>query len=138
MLLPILVHLLLCLASSLSKPKSAQRHQCEYVDLCALGEPCPPGYQVQLEVSSGTQTLWPILTCVSARFYCCLKCHLFKQPWDLRRTCDQLIPISPYQACEERGFSQIKKIPYQAPPTQFGPRKCTFWKNIFFGPKYQS
>ena len=25
-----------------------------------------------------------------------------------------------------RSFSQIKKIPYQAPPTQLGPRKCTF------------
>ena len=24
------------------------------------------------------------------------------------------------------GFSRIKKIPYQAPPTQLGPRKCTF------------
>ena len=23
-------------------------------------------------------------------------------------------------------FSRIKKIPYQAPPTQLGPRKCTF------------
>ena len=33
--------------------------------------------------------------------------------------------------------SRIKKIPYQAPPTQLGPRKCTFWKNALFGPKYQ-
>ena len=24
------------------------------------------------------------------------------------------------------GFSRIKKIPYQAPPNQLGPRKCTF------------
>ena len=24
------------------------------------------------------------------------------------------------------GFSRIEKIPYQAPPTQLGPRKCTF------------
>ena len=24
------------------------------------------------------------------------------------------------------GFSRSKKIPYQAPPTQLGPRKCTF------------
>ena len=24
------------------------------------------------------------------------------------------------------GFSRIKKIPYQAPPTQLGPQKCTF------------
>ena len=30
-------------------------------------------------------------------------------------------------------FSRIKKIPYQAPPTQLGPRKCTFWENRFFG-----
>ena len=29
------------------------------------------------------------------------------------------------------GFSQIKKIPYQVPPTQLGPRKCIFWKNTF-------
>ena len=35
------------------------------------------------------------------------------------------------------GFSRIKKIPYKAPPTQLGPRKCTFWKNAFLGPKYQ-
>ena len=34
------------------------------------------------------------------------------------------------------GFSPIKKIPYQAPPTQLGPRKCTFWKNALLGPKY--
>ena len=34
-------------------------------------------------------------------------------------------------------FSQIKKIPYQAPLTQLGPQKCTFWKNAFLGPKYQ-
>ena len=30
-----------------------------------------------------------------------------------------------------------KKIPYQAPLTQLGPRKCTFWKNAFLGPKYE-
>ena len=35
------------------------------------------------------------------------------------------------------GFSRIKKIPYQAPPTQLGPRKCTFQKNAILGPKYQ-
>ena len=35
------------------------------------------------------------------------------------------------------GFSRIKKIPYQAPPTQLGPQKCTFWKIAFLGPKYQ-
>ena len=35
------------------------------------------------------------------------------------------------------GFSRIKKIPYQAPPTQLGPRKCTFWKNAFWEPQYQ-
>ena len=35
------------------------------------------------------------------------------------------------------GFSRIKKIPYQAPPTQFGSQKCTFSKNAFLGPKYQ-
>ena len=34
-------------------------------------------------------------------------------------------------------FSRIEKIPYQAPPNQLGPRKCTFWKNAFLGPKYQ-
>ena len=27
--------------------------------------------------------------------------------------------------------SRIKKIPYQAPPTQLGPQKCAFWKNAF-------
>ena len=32
------------------------------------------------------------------------------------------------------GTTRIKKIPYQAPPTQLGPRKCTFWKNAFLGP----
>merc|ERR1712127_575336 len=35
------------------------------------------------------------------------------------------------------GFSLIKKIPYQALPTQLGPRKCTFSKKAFLGPKYQ-
>ena len=35
------------------------------------------------------------------------------------------------------GFSQIKKIPSQAPPTQLGPQKCKFCKNAFLGPKYQ-
>ena len=35
------------------------------------------------------------------------------------------------------GFSQIKKIPYQAPPTQLEPQKCTFWKKAFLGTKYQ-
>ena len=36
------------------------------------------------------------------------------------------------------GFYQvrIKKIPYEAPQTQLGPRKCTFWINAFLGPKY--
>ena len=29
-------------------------------------------------------------------------------------------------AARSAGFSRIKKIPYQAPPTQLGPRKCTF------------
>ena len=29
------------------------------------------------------------------------------------------------------GFSRIKKIPYQNPPTQLGPQKCTFWKKAF-------
>ena len=33
-------------------------------------------------------------------------------------------------------FSRIKKIPYQAPPTQLGPQKFTLWKNAFQGPKY--
>ena len=42
-----------------------------------------------------------------------------------------------YQARAKQGFSRIKKIPYQAPPTQLGPRKCTFWKKAFLGPKYQ-
>ena len=32
----------------------------------------------------------------------------------------------PKVAAQSAGFSQIKKIPYQAPPTQLGPRKCTF------------
>ena len=31
------------------------------------------------------------------------------------------------------GFSRIKKIPYQAPPTQLRPRKCTFKKKRNFG-----
>ena len=34
------------------------------------------------------------------------------------------------------GFSRIKKIPYQAPPIQLGPRKCTFWKKAFLGLEY--
>ena len=42
-----------------------------------------------------------------------------------------------YQARVSAGLSQIKKIPYQAPPSQLGARKCTFWKNAFLGPKYQ-
>ena len=29
-------------------------------------------------------------------------------------------------AARSAGFSRIKKIPYQAPPTQLGPQKCTF------------
>ena len=29
------------------------------------------------------------------------------------------------------GFGRIKKIPYQAPPTQLGPQECTLWKNAF-------
>ena len=33
---------------------------------------------------------------VSASFYCGLKCHLFKHPWDFRRTCDQLNKISSF------------------------------------------
>ena len=36
--------------------------------------------------------------------------------------------IKPAQSA---GFSRIKKIPYQAPPTQLGPRKCTFWRKKF-------
>ena len=36
-----------------------------------------------------------------------------------------------------KGFSPTKKIPYQAPPTQLGPQKCTFCKNAFLGPQYQ-
>ena len=50
----------------------------------------------------------------------------------------------PFQGCQadshyqaRAGFSRIKKIPYQAPLTQLGPQKCTFWKNAFLGPKYQ-
>ena len=34
--------------------------------------------------------------CFSSSFYWFLKCHLFKHPWDLQRTCAQLILISPY------------------------------------------
>ena len=34
-------------------------------------------------------------------------------------------------AARSAGFSQIKKIPYQAPP-QLGPRKCTFKKTLFW------
>ena len=40
-------------------------------------------------------------------------------------------------AARSAGFSRIQKIPYQAPPTQLGPQKCTFWKNAFLGPKNQ-
>ena len=29
------------------------------------------------------------------------------------------------------GFRRCKKIPYQAPPIQLRPQKCTFWKNPF-------
>ena len=36
-----------------------------------------------------------LLACISARFYCCLKSHLFLNPWDLKRTCDQLTKTSP-------------------------------------------
>ena len=35
-------------------------------------------------------------------------------------------PIYFIKPARSAGFSQIKKIPYQAPPTQLGPRKCTF------------
>ena len=35
------------------------------------------------------------------------------------------------------GFSRIKKIPYQAPPTQLGRRKCTFSKKAVLRPNYQ-
>ena len=35
------------------------------------------------------------------------------------------------------GFSRIKKIPYQAPPTHLGPQKCTLKKNAILGHKYQ-
>ena len=31
-----------------------------------------------------------------------------------------------YSIIKPAGFSRIKMIPYQAPPTQLGPRKCTF------------
>ena len=44
---------------------------------------------------------------------------------------------SPRKARAPAGFSRIKKIPYQAPPTQLGPQKCTFCKDAFLGPKYQ-
>ena len=47
------------------------------------------------------------------------------------------VPIKFIKPARSVGFSQIKKIPYQAPPTQLGPRKCTFWKNAFLRPKYQ-
>ena len=33
-----------------------------------------------------------------------------------------------------KGFSRKKKIPYQAPLTQLGPQKCTFWKNANISP----
>ena len=35
----------------------------------------------------------------------------------------QLFLVKPARSA---GFSRIKKIRYQAPPTQLGPRKCTF------------
>ena len=54
-----------------------------------------------------------------------------------QKLCQKLPETAIYQARAERvGFSRIKKIPYQAPPTQLGPRKCTIWKNAFQGPKY--
>ena len=53
---------------------------------------------------------------------------------DKERFHQQLFFIKPARSA---GFSRIKKIPYQAPPTQLGPRKCTLWQNAFLGPKYQ-
>ena len=35
-------------------------------------------------------------------------------------------------------FSRIKKIPYQAPPTQLGPQNCKFWKNTDHKPQTTS
>ena len=35
-------------------------------------------------------------TCVSASFCCCPSSQHFKYTWELSRTCDQLILISPY------------------------------------------
>ena len=63
-------------------------------------------------------------------------------------SCDSFYPISTgwkhivhciyvMKPARSAGFSRIKKIPYQAPPTQLGPQKCTFGKNAFLGPKYQ-
>ena len=54
---------------------------------------------------------------------------------DMEKTVDSVCELlydtyKVYQARAKRGrpqgFSRIKKIPYQAPPTQLGLRKCTF------------
>ena len=42
---------------------------------------------------------------------------------DTTVTLKLLLLMKPAQSA---GFLQIKKIPYQAPPTQLGPRKSTF------------
>ena len=54
--------------------------------------------------------------------------------WSGWRVTFVLVIIKPAQSV---GFWRIKKKPYQAPPTQLGPQKCTFRKNAFLGPKYQ-
>ena len=57
-----------------------------------------------------------------------------KNVYDEKNDISNLLFIKPARSA---GFSRIKKIPYQAPLTQLGPRKCTFWKKAFLGPKYQ-
>ena len=44
--------------------------------------------------------------------------------------------INVIKLARSTGFWRIKKIPYQATPTQLGPQKCKFWKNAFLGPNY--
>ena len=47
---------------------------------------------------------------VSASFYCCLKLHIFKYPWNLRRTCERLILISPYYITRKSNWKWVVSI----------------------------
>ena len=62
---------------------------------------------------------------------------LYKSLGITRQMFDLMLKKVFIKPARSAGFSRIKKIPYQAPPTQLGPQKCTFWKHAFLGPKYQ-